>query len=155
MIIGITGRRPPEIGGYKLPNPIYISVCKQLEQQFKELKPTKIISGAAQGADQYAGFVANKLNIPVVYAVPFKNQEKFWPENSQKIYHSLLQKAQEIIIVSEGGFSHEKMQIRNKYIVDNCDVLIAVMQEDCVSGGTYNCVEFAKSINRKIIYIRP
>ncbi len=45
------------------------------------------------------------------------------------------------------------MDKRNKWMVDNCDLLIAVWNG--TSGGTANCVNYAKSINKQIIIINP
>jgi uncharacterized phage-like protein YoqJ len=154
MIIAFTGHRPNKLGSYKLPNPIYIHVCQQIEKVLKELKPEKVISGMAQGTDLWAANIAYKLNIPFIAAVPFIGQEKAWPEKSQKIYHNLLNKAIETVIVSDGGYAAYKMQARNEYMCKHCDKLIAVYNGD-LSGGTFNCIQYAKSIGKEIIYINP
>jgi uncharacterized phage-like protein YoqJ len=153
MIISFTGSRPPKIGGYKLPNPTYIHVCQQLDKILKELKPEKCISGMALGFDSYAANVCIKLEIPFVAAIPFIGQEKAWPESSQKTYQKLLSKASEKVIVSEGGYSAEKMQLRNQWMCDHADIVIACW--DKTPGGTKNCIDYAKSINKEIIYINP
>jgi uncharacterized phage-like protein YoqJ len=153
MIISFTGSRPPKLGGYKLPNPIYNKICRETEKLLLELKPDKCISGMCIGYDQYAANICIKLNIPFVAACPFKDQEKAWPEASKKIYHKLLSKAVEKVVVCEGDYAVEKMQIRNQYLVDNCDILIAC--SDLTAGGSLNCINYAKSINREIIYINP
>jgi isocitrate lyase len=121
MIIAFTGHRPNKLGSYKLPNPTYIHVCQQIEKVLKELKPEKVISGMAQGTDLWAANIAYKLNIPFIAAVPFIGQEKAWPEKSQKIYHNLLNKATETVIVSEGRYSAYKMQVRSQYMCKHSD----------------------------------
>lgn len=153
MIVSFTGHRPDKLGGYKLPNPIYIHVCQQIEKALKELKPEKIITGMALGVDQWAAYIAHKLNIPFLAAIPFEGQELKWPEVSQKSYLLLRSLADEEVIVSPGGYAANKMQIRNQWMVDNCDLLIAVW--DGSKGGTGNCVEYAKSYNKKIYLIDP
>jgi len=153
MIIAFTGHRPNKLGGYKIPNPTYTKVCQEIDKALKELKPEKIISGMALGVDQWAAFIACELNIPFIAAVPFEKQESKWPKQSQESYHKLIKLASEIVIVSPGGYSPEKMQIRNKWMVDRCDKLIAVW--DGTPGGTGNCVEYAKSVKKDIVYINP
>lgn len=153
MIVAFTGHRPDKLGGFKLPNPTYIKVCRQIESTLKELKPEKVISGMALGVDQWAAFIAHKLNIPFLAAVPFINQECKWPTSSQETYHKLIKLAEETIIVSDGEYSAKKMQTRNEWMVDRCDQLIAVW--DGSAGGTGNCVNYAKSKNKSIIYIDP
>lgn len=152
-IIAFTGHRSNKLGGYELPNPIYNHVCQQIESKLIELKPDKIISGMALGVDQWAANIAIKLKIQFIAAIPFIGQEKAWPIKSQKIYHSLLNKSCEQVIVCPGGYSAPKMQIRNEFMVNKSDILIAVFDQNSTSGGTFNCIQYAKSINKKIIYI--
>ena len=85
--------------------------------------------------------------------IPFEGQEKAWPQSSQKIFNSLVAKAAEKVIVSPGGYSAYKMQVRNEWMVNQCDTLIAVWDKS--PGGTANCVAYAKNINKHIIYIDP
>jgi uncharacterized phage-like protein YoqJ len=158
MIISFTGHRPNKLPdpetGYTLPNPCYNYVCQQTEQLLLELKPEYCISGMAIGFDQYAANVCLKLGIPFVAAVPFLGQEKRWKDSTQQAYHSLLNKALRVEIISEGGYSAHKMQIRNQYLVDHCDLLIACWNGD-LSGGTYNCLQYAKTQNKEIKLIDP
>ncbi len=154
MILGITGHRPPKLGGYNLNgNPIYKKVCREMEKIFVDLNPEKIISGMALGLDQWAAFIAIKTNIPFVAAVPFEGQEIKWPPASQELYHKLLNKASAIVFTSSGHFSAGKMQIRNQWIVDYSDKLLAVW--DGSPGGTNNCINYAKSVKKEIIRIDP
>ena len=153
MIVAFTGHRPDKLGGYVLPNPTYTYVCQQIEKTLLEIKPDKVISGMALGIDQWAANIAYRLGIPFLAAIPFDGQEKAWPQHSQKVFQRLLKKASEVVIVSPGGYSPAKMQVRNEWMVDNCNKLIAVW--DGTQGGTGNCVNYAKSKNSDIIYINP
>jgi uncharacterized phage-like protein YoqJ len=152
-VIAFTGHRPDKLGGYKLPNPTYLHVCQQIDKALTELKPEKVISGMALGVDQWAANIAYKLKIPFLAAVPFEGQEKAWPKNSQIAYALLMRMAAEKHIVCEGGYAAYKMQVRNEWMVDHCDLLIAVW--DGTDGGTGNCVKYAKSKNKEIFYINP
>lgn len=153
MIVAFTGHRPDKLGGYKIPNPTYIKVCQRIDVALKELKPEKVITGMALGVDQWAAMIAHKLGIPYLAAIPFKKQESKWPAESQRIYNILRKLATEEVIVCPGNYSPEKMQTRNKWMVDHCDKLIAVW--DGTKGGTGNCVEYAKSIDKDIFFINP
>jgi uncharacterized phage-like protein YoqJ len=153
MIVAFTGHRPDKLGGYELPNPTYIQVCRQIGRTLQEVAPEKVISGMALGVDQWAAYIAYKLGIPFIAAIPFANQECKWPEKSQKTYNHLLNLAAERVIVSPGEYSPSKMQIRNQWMVDHCDKLIAVW--DQTPGGTANCINYAKSIGKEIIFIDP
>jgi len=63
--------------------------------------------------------------------------------------------ATEEIIVNTGGYSAYKLHLRNEYMVDNSDKLIAVFNPAKTSGGTFACLKYAKSVGREIIYIDP
>ncbi len=154
MIAAFTGHRPDKLGGYNVPNPIYIHVCQQIEKALKELKPDKIISGMALGVDQWAAYIAHKLEIPFIAAIPFAGQESAWPQRSQTTYRHLLKLASEQVIVSPGKYNRQKMQIRNEWMCDRCDKLIAVYNGD-TSGGTFNCVQYAIGAGKDIYYIDP
>ncbi len=153
MIVAFTGHRPDKLGGYKLPNPTYMRVCKEIDKLLKELKPEKVITGMALGVDQWAAMIAHKLGIPFLAAIPFEKQETKWPEESQKTWRLLRKLASEEVIVSPGGYSAEKLQTRNQWMVDHCDKLIAIWNGS--SGGTENCINYAKSIEKEIIFIDP
>ncbi len=153
MIVAFTGHRPPKIGGYKLPNPTYNRICQAIERTLIELKPEKAITGMALGVDQWAANICIKLKIPFIAAVPFPGQECKWPENSQRIYKVLLSKASDIVMVSDAPFQAKKLQIRNEWMVDQCDKLIAIY--DGTEGGTCNCVKYAEKHNKDIIRIDP
>ena len=153
MIVAFTGHRPDKLGGYKLPNDTYIKVCQKIDEALTELKPEKVITGMALGVDQWAAAVAYRKKIPFLAASPFENQECKWPEASQKAYRLLRRLAAEEVIVCPGGYEASKMQTRNEWMVDHCDLLIAVWNG--TKGGTANCVQYAQSVARQILFINP
>lgn len=159
MIVAFSGHRPDKLPdketGYMLPNPTYNYICQQTEKWLLELKPNKCISGMALGYDSYAANICIKLDIPFIAAIPFEGQEKMWPDKSKKTYYKLLEKASEKIVVCEGGYSAHKMQVRNEWMVNHCDLLLACW--DGSKGGTSNCVDYAmKKLGKdKIIIIDP
>lgn len=153
MILAFSGHRPDRLGGYKVPNPTYIKVCQAIDAKLRELKPEKVISGMALGTDQYGAHIAYRLGIPFIAVIPFVGQEKNWPLVSQQAYQSLLKLAAGQIIASEGGYSPEKMQIRNEMMVNIADQVLAVW--DGSPGGTANCLAYAEKIGKPIIRINP
>jgi uncharacterized phage-like protein YoqJ len=151
MIAAITGHR--KLGGYITPNPIYTFVAQKIEKALIELKPDKILSGMAIGADQLACEICIKLGIPYIAAIPHKGQELFWPKEAQVKYHELLDSAEKIETISPGGFASWKMQARNQWMVDRADVLIAIFSG--AAGGTKNCFEYAEKKKKHILRIDP
>lgn len=153
MIVAFTGHRPNKLGGYRIPNPIYRWVTFRLRDELEWLKPSHAISGMALGVDQWAAEICIRMKIPFTAALPFAGQQLAWPPSSQNHFFNLLQQADRTIYVSPPGYEPAKMQRRNEWMVDNCDVLIAVW--DGTPGGTGNCVAYAASKGKEIIRIQP
>lgn len=65
----------------------------------------------------------------------------------------MVSRACEKLIACEGGYASWKMQKRNEWMVDRCDILVSVW--DGTEGGTYNCVNYAIGKNKQIIRINP
>jgi len=141
MIVAGTGHRPEKLGGYgpKATARTYTAALRSLEH----LKPERVISGMALGWDQALAQAAIDTGIPFIAAVPFIGQERMWPTASRDRYRTLLDKAAEIVVVSEGGYSSTAMQARNIWMVDHCDRVLALWNGDTV-GGTANCIRYAR-----------
>jgi len=148
MIICGTGHRPNKLGGYG------IETANKLIQiasdWLREQKPTKVISGMALGWDMALASAAISNEIPLVAAVPFKGQEGKWPQGSQKEFNRLLENATSVVYVSDGGYAAWKMQVRNEWMVDNADVILALYNGD-TSGGTYNCIRYAEKKEKQVV----
>ena len=150
LIIAGTGHRPNKLGGYS--EDIYTELIKLASMCIEKYKPSQIISGMALGWDQALSEAAIQYNIPLTAAIPFINQESKWPKLSQEKYKNILSRSTKII-TSEGGYSACKMQLRNQWMVENCDAILALW--DGSSSGTANCIEYANKLNRKVINIWP
>ena len=162
MTIAVTGHRPKKLWGYDMEDLRYIKLREKLEmiliEKFKETDQITAVSGMAIGVDTLFAEACLALkrrgyNIRLIAAVPFTGQETKWPESSQNLYHELLAKASEIVVVSEGGYEPYKMQKRNEYMVDMSDELIAVWSGE--AGGTANCIRYAQENHVPVTRIYP
>lgn len=168
MIISITGHRPnglPKEYGYNLNNEAWTKLKEYIEVTIEECykyatqnEKLILITGMALGVDTVFWEVAAKLrksnkNIKIEAAVPFVGQEKKWTEKSQKQYKKMLSESDKVTIVSEGGFATYKMMTRNRYMVNKSDIIIAVICKE--TGGTAQCVKYAKEHNKVVIEINP
>jgi uncharacterized phage-like protein YoqJ len=154
MKIGITGHRPHKLFGYNIFDSKYDNIKQNIREQLLSLKPNMAYTGMALGIDQIFALEAIQLNIPLIAAIPCDDQEKLWNQESKVLYNQILEKCKESVIVSPGPYQHWKMQKRNEYIVDNCDVLLVVYDLN-ESGGTAKCIEYARKVNKQIIIIEP
>lgn len=154
MKLAFSGHRPEKIGGYDLDNPCSKWIKKEIIKQIDINKPSTLISGMALGVDTIVALLAIELDLELIAAIPFNGQEKIWPQKSKDLYNQILQyKKINKVIVCDGGYEPYKMQVRNKWMVDNCDKLIAVY--DGTKGGTANCFNYAIKINKPTFVINP
>lgn len=144
-----TGHRPDKLGGYgeeagaRLYGLAYGQLDAMLSVSREEIT---VISGMALGWDMALARAAAVLNIPWIAAVPFIGQESAWPMETQERYHQLLATASRTVVVSPGGYSSVKMQLRNQWMVNNSDIVLAVW--DGSEGGTRNCIKYAEKCGK-------
>jgi len=155
MIIAGTGHRPPTLfkeNPYSFANKsklidFIVDIIDNLESDGIFIE--RIISGLAQGWDNCLAHAAIEVEIPLLAAMPFKGMEKNWPKAAQKDYEYILTNAEKIVLVSEGGYSNHKFFLRDKYMVDNCDLLLA-LYSGISKSGTGITIEYAKTQNKVI-----
>lgn len=104
-----------------------------------------------------ADYMQSKLNwgydIKLHCAVPCRNQEAKWLPESKRLYKSILDRADLVILVTDAPYSPWLMQARNHYIVEMSDQLLAVW--DGSRGGTANCIDYAQKMQKPITVVQP
>ena len=158
MRIMVTGHRPDKLYGYDINNTKYYKLKDKLKQILIENNCTEAISGMALGTDTIFALTAIELkheghNIKLHCAIPCQKHDSHWNSYDRKRYAKILEIADKTTLVTDAPYQPHLMQKRNEFMVDNADLIIAVW--DGSSGGTANCVKYAKSKNKKIIQIKP
>lgn len=154
-VVAVTGHRPHKLGGeWDLEGPVSVRLFEALRSALDELRPSGLISGMALGVDMAWALVGLERSLPVIAAVPFEGQEARWSPAARRRYaeilaHPLVTK----VVVAPGGYNAHKLQVRNEWMVDRCDLLLAVW--DGTPGGTANCVRYAERTGRRTIRIDP
>jgi uncharacterized phage-like protein YoqJ len=148
QVVTGTGHRPSKLGGFK-PD-LHLTLYQFLIPWLQSLQPCGVISGMALGFDLALAEAASQLKIPFVAAVPFKGQESIWPENSQRLYKQLLSQANKVIIISPTGYSPVAMRLRNRWMCNKADIVLALWNGESGSG-TANCLRYATSLKLTII----
>jgi uncharacterized phage-like protein YoqJ len=148
-VIGVTGHRPSRLWGDSK-----IDILAGIRATFRECKPTMVNIGMAIGFDTLVAKTCIQMHIPFVAYIPFEGQENKWSNDDQKKYRDYLEHAETIICVSKGGYSAQKMMLRNLEIVDNSQGLLAYWDE-ARQGGTWNAIQAADEINLPIYNLRP
>jgi uncharacterized phage-like protein YoqJ len=156
-----TGHRPERLGGHT-PNPVQSWVKESLKTAVQKALDEGIkgfISGGAQGVDQWAaeivlGFKKQAKPVRLCIAKPFPSQATRWTREAKTEYDKILQRSDEIIEVSEGGFAAWKMHKRNRWMVDHSKYVIAVWDR-AKKGGSWSCLEYALKKKKKVFVIDP
>ena len=149
MIISGTEHRPTKLGGYGDSASAKLMLIASTFLSTLPRHELHVISGMALGWDQALAKAAIQLGVPFTAAVPFVGQEGKWPMSSQAEYQSTIARAAYVQIVCPGGYSARSMQVRNEWMVDNSDAVLAMW--DGSTGGTYNCVQYALHRGKQII----
>lgn len=154
MILTITGHRPPKLGGYDLPNPVFQAVMEGIDRSLIALRPERLVSGMALGVDQWALDSCILNDIPYTAAVPFQGFSRNWPHKSQEHFQYFMARADKVVYTTEGNppYSDQLLHHRNQWMVMNSDAVLAVW--DGSSGGTANCVRFAKACGKPVYFVQ-
>ena len=156
-----TGHRPNKLPwGYKekgirfllLKNKLRKTIIKAIKNGYKYF-----ISGMALGSYMICAEIVLKLkkkhpNIELECAIPCINQTEKWLKDSIDRYNYILSKADNVTYVSNKPYFNGCMQKRNKYMIDNSSLLIAVYNGS--SGGTKQTIELAKYSKLKICILK-
>ncbi|MGC9994109.1 MAG: hypothetical protein ABSE79_02225 [Terriglobia bacterium] len=96
------------------------------------------------------------LGIPVIAVLPLEGYERFFKGRSLAQYTALLRRCEPIQLIWK-GHPEEAFLRAGKFIVENCDLLIAVWDGAAAKGlgGTADVVAFAKRKRRPIFHINP
>ena len=109
-------------------------IIKELEREIKaaiERGYTTFISGMARGVDIWAAEIR-------------------WSQDWQKRYKKIIKKSDYVKYVSP-EYSPACFQIRNEYMVNHSNLLIAVYNGE--AGGTRNTLKYAKNRDVEIVVI--
>lgn len=160
--LSFTGHRPTRLFGYDYQtegNRKMLMELRTVVERFIASKGyTTFITGMALGIDIWAARIVLALKskhpqIKLICAVPCMNQYKKWTEEDKEIYRYIIGKADYVYYVSEEEYIPWCMQKRNEWMVDNSSYVIAVW--DGESGGTSNCINYAKKRQRPVLNIHP
>ena len=144
MRIALTGHRPKRLKGQE--DKIRKWIDEQLEKyNTPENGRVYAFSGMAQGADQIFAKSAINHGCFTICCFPYR-KKNFHPE-----VKAIMNKANSNRFISEKYTGNKVYWLRDKYLVDNCDVLLAVW-DGKKKGGTWITVKYAQEIGKSIIF---
>lgn len=128
--------------------------CRSLKQKLRAAVVDAIargykffICGGGLGIDQYAAETVVDLKPAYPYirlhlALPCLNHTKRWQPEQKRALNAVLPHADKIVYVSETDYFEGCMHIRNRYMVDHANLLIAVYNGS--PGGTQQTIAYAE-----------
>ncbi|MBQ3870291.1 MAG: DUF1273 family protein [Clostridia bacterium] len=152
----------------KLPFPLTADNFTQLKVRIMrtvteqaELGVKYFLTGMCRGSDLIAAdavlTLRGRLGLELWCAIPFDGQRNTVPREELALYDRIIKNANGKIVLERNAAPSDYPRLyneRNRYMVNRCDGLIAVCDEDRIlPGGTKNTVETAKRMNKKIVYV--
>ena len=144
-VLAITGHRPQRI-------PDSTRVRAEIGSTLAELSPSLLIQGMANGVDMWSAAEAWKLSIPYVAVRPWAGHRA----GTREAYDWVMKNARDIVVTNDSvGYPGPYAYIvRNNWMIDNSDLLLAVWDGQ-KNGGTWAAVKYAQSKAMDIVRIEP
>lgn len=115
------------------------------------------INGGALGFDMLCAAIVLELKktypqIRLHMYLPCRDQAARWNEQSRSIYRYILEKADEVLYVTDGKYITGCMQLRNKTMVNHA--LYGIAYCNNTHSGTYSTITYAEGKSRFLYLLR-
>lgn len=156
MNIAITGHRPKHMPcKYDEDHPWAKEVKQNLQMFLLDFELdypiTNFLLGMALGWDTWVAELALTAGYGVHAYIPAQNQTSRWPNKATERYEAILAHPFTTVKKFEGSYPGVLFQ-RNKAMMDDSDILLALWNPDIKTGGTYDSVNYyQKTYPDKII----
>ena len=150
MTVCFTGHRSiPDADKEKLSK----RIMDEIEELY-DMGARTFIAGGALGFDMLCETCVIALrrlkgDVKLILALPCREQDKNWSEIEKLCLYNIKVMSDKVVYVSE-SYSSDCMFKRNRYMVDNSDVVICY-KDGRFKGGTYYTMKYALDNNKKII----
>lgn len=160
MVTCFTGHRPNKLKGYKAEDnkELLWRIHNVIVDHIENKNVDTFINGVALGIDMWSAKIVLKLkekypHIKLISAVPCLGQNKMWKQEDKNLWQEIIDNSDRVVMTSEEDYKPYLMQLRNVWMTDESDFVIAVW--DGSNGGTGNCVKYAEKRNKEITVIKP
>lgn len=150
MHIAGTGHRPKYCPcKYNNKHPWLLNIKADLRNRLVEIADNYaslvIRAGGAIGWDTWLAQVALELSLPLHLYLPFPGQESQWPSDSRKEYERIKSLATNVIYTSQTYYSEVFLK-RDVDMITGCGKILALLNPEADSGGTFYTVNKAKEL---------
>ena len=154
-----TGYRPQKCPwGFNEKDKRFLRVKEKTKQEIEKAISNgydTFLCGMAIGFDMMCAEIVlelkkNDKNIRLIGALPCRNQDEKWNNEHKQRYKSIIKQLDCIRCIYD-KYEDGCMKERNKFMINNSSLCIALF--DGKPGGTKQTIDYAKSLNKEIIYI--
>lgn len=130
-----------------------VEIEKAIQRDYKTF-----LCGMALGFDTICAETVIDLKkiyseVQLIGAIPCRTQDSKWADKDKKRYRELLQNLDGIRCIYDEYIGVECMLERNRYMVDNSSLMIALFNGKL--GGTKSTIDYAKKQGLEIVIIQP
>lgn len=118
------------------------------------------LCGGSIGADTFFALSVLKhkekyKNIKLILYLPCREQDKLWNQQQKEQYKEILEKADEVVYISE-HYTDSCMLLRNLKLIEDSTHLLSIFNGES-KGGTYYTINKAKKLDtiKEIFIIKP
>ena len=161
MTFCVTGNRPEKFpfdyfSGASIEMTAYFSCLKRHAFDCLDAGYDKFITGMARGVDLDFAIEVIKLKkayrqfsgVRICAAVPYRAQASHYDRISKKKHDFIIENADEVMVFSE-QYEKNCFFVRNRYMVDNSDLVVAFWNE-INEGGTAYTVNYARENGKNV-----
>lgn len=160
-----SGYRPQKLPfGNDLSSPVAVRLRNTLRAEYTRLIRAgyrRFLTGGALGSDLMAAEVIlelkyrlmNDMRIEHILCLPCVHHSKNWDMDQRNRLREIADKSNGCYYISDCEYYKGCMQVRNRYMVDNSSLLVAVY--DGQSGGTENTMAYAEKQGKKVLVVEP
>ena len=162
LTCAFTGHRPSGFHfGYQEAHPDCVRLRRRLAEEVLELAEngvTTFLTGMAQGTDLWGAeaVLALRQQFPALRlgaVIPCRTQPSRWSAAVRTRYFRILEQCDEAVCLSE-ACTRTCMHVRNRWLVEHADVLLAVYN-GVRSGGTAYTVQYALTRKKQVRILDP
>lgn len=152
LILAGTGHRPNRLGGYNLTTDRKLRVLASTGVQ--QLRPTYGYCGGALGWDMVWGAALMEAGIPYCLALPWPGMGDNWFHPKVAVLNALKRNADRVHYLRD-TYSKGAYIERDKYMVDNAQGVVALLDPNATTSGTYQTVQYAETLNLPVMNLWP
>lgn len=156
MTICVIGHGPDKLYEFAMYNSRWNLLKALFKQKLIDMNCHDAWTGMGLGVDTVFAVTVLEMkeegfDIRLHCAIPCRQFTSKWPVASIAMYDSILERADDIVFLSQDTYRPYLMKIRNMYMIDHSDEVLAVW--DGTSDSTYDCIKYAQEKNIPVMRI--